>query len=102
MSGAIAFSLLFKRGPLPLCALFWKAGSREAEAALVILAEVATRFSGRLLFAAIDVATDAGLDRHFSVERVPLVLLFKDGKERGRLEAPLTGEALCRWLEGLT
>lgn len=99
VQGAMAFSLLFQKGQLPLVALFWKPGRGEGEKALAACTQLAPKLVGKASFVAVNVSSDAGLEAHFGLEKLPAVVLFLRGKEIERVAGPVDPAALCRWIE---
>ena len=60
--------------------------------------EVVTSFEG-LKFNALSVEDDKDLIESFKVEKVPCLILFKDGEEKGRCYGYQPDEILKLWLE---
>jgi thioredoxin 1 len=66
------------------------------------LKKLAQEFSGQALIVRIEDATQGGLQERYRLQRVPTLLLWKDGKEAGRIEGAAPEAALRQNLEFLT
>jgi thioredoxin len=50
-----------------------------------VLASLATEYAGRARFAAVDVDADPALAQRFDVRSMPTLVLWRDGREVGRI-----------------
>jgi thioredoxin len=65
------------------------------------LKELASEFSGKILIVRIEDVTQGGLQEQFNVNRVPSLVLWKGGRELGRIEGAAPKDALRQHLQYL-
>jgi thioredoxin-like negative regulator of GroEL len=67
-----------------------------------ILRRMAERFGNRIIFAKVDVQNNSDLARQFSVNSIPTLILFRNGKEWDRLTGVRSRSELNKLLEKLS
>ena len=67
-----------------------------------ILRRMAERFGDRIIFAKVDVQNSSDLARQFSVNSIPTLILFRNGKEWDRLTGVRSRSELNKLLEKLS
>ncbi len=65
------------------------------------LKELAADFAGKALIVRVEDVTQGNLQTRFNVTRVPILILWKDGREIGRIEGAASKEALRQHLDFL-
>jgi thioredoxin 1 len=86
---------------LPVVLAFWQRGSHASVGVQPMLDRVAKTYSGRLLVAKVDVASEPSLARRYGVTRVPTLVVVRDGKQLAQTNGVADEAALGRWLDAV-
>jgi len=57
-----------------------------------VIEELAEKFFGRISFAKVNVDDDSEISKKFSVNSIPTIILFRDGKELARFTGTLSSD----------
>jgi thioredoxin 1 len=96
-----AFERAVLGAALPVVAVFWSARETPREALNALLEGVASRYSGDLVVAKLEVADAPQARARFGVEALPEFLFLRDGKLVARAKGLPSLQALVPWIEYL-
>lgn len=71
--------------PVPVAVDFWAPWCPPCRAIAPILNELAGEYAGRLTFAKLNTDEDPRTMTQYGVQGIPTLIMFKDGREIGRL-----------------
>lgn len=66
-----------------------------------VFSEVAEKFDGKVEFAKVNIDDNSSLASKFGVMSIPTIILFKNGKEEGRITGAVSSERLEEKLNDL-
>ena len=78
---------------------FWQSRCPPCEAMDSIVKSLSEEFSGRVVFAKLNVNSNPTIARRFRVKSVPAFILFQDGKLKTRRTGAMSKKDLARWIE---
>lgn len=85
--------------PIPVIVDFYATWCGPCKAQSRILESIDPLWEGRVKICKCDVDEETELAEDFSIETIPTLLFYKDGKEIGRFSGVLEKEGLKRMLE---
>jgi thioredoxin 2 len=98
--GAATFDRFVGRSGLPVVVDFWAAWCGPCRTMAPHFEAASKTLAGRVLFAKVDTEAEPGLAQRFEVRGIPLLVLFRSGREVARQTGAM-GEAQIRaWLAG--
>ncbi len=87
---------------VPVMLVFWRRDCTTCEQLAPRLDSLARRYAGRALIAKANVTDEPGLIRRYGVDRLPAVILVKDGQEVARGIGAAPEGDWAAWLDHLT
>ncbi|MGQ9767129.1 MAG: thioredoxin family protein, partial [Anaerolineae bacterium] len=87
---------------LPVLLVFWRRECAPCEQLNTTLDRLAKAYAGRALIAKINVSDEPGATQRYGIERLPTVLLFKEGHLVARGVGAAGEPELAAWLSYLT
>ncbi len=86
----------------PVMLVFWQRDCAACAQLMPVLDRLARRYAGRSLIARINVADEPGLIRRFGIDRLPTIILFRNGQELARTVGAAAEQDWAAWLDYLT
>jgi len=90
------------RAGAPVMLVFWRRDCTACEQLAPRLESLARRYAGRALIAKANVTDEPGLARRYNLDRLPTVVLVKDGQEAARAVGAAPEGDWAAWLDYLT
>ncbi|MEH3118191.1 MAG: thioredoxin [Methylorubrum populi] len=83
----------------PVLVDFWAPWCGPCRALQPTLEEVAEMYGEELKIVKVDIESHPGLAERFGVRSIPLLALFAEGSERGRVAGALSKTRLCHFID---
>ncbi|MDQ7028954.1 MAG: thioredoxin [Ardenticatenia bacterium] len=93
-----AYERVVRRAPLPVVAVFWRRDCPPCEKLDPLLNQLAREHAGRLLVVKLNVEDAPEAAKREGIQRVPTLLLVKDGEVLARGEGTPPENVLRRWV----
>jgi thioredoxin 1 len=87
---------------LPVAMVFWRRNCGPCDALSPVLDQLAKTFAGEALLVKIDADDEQGLVTRYRVDRLPVLVLIKDGEVIATLQGAPTESSLHSWLAHLS
>jgi thioredoxin len=87
------------KSPKPILIEFWAGWSGPSRGLVPTLEAVANKYDDTLKFGRVDVDHCPVVCQKYKVEAIPLVVVFKDGRERERITGPAKQEQIEQMIE---
>lgn len=94
-----SFQRHVQHSDIPLIVDFWAAWCGPCKMMAPVFAAAAAQFRGRVRFAKVDTDAEQGLARECGIRGIPTLILFRNGREAGRMSGALDSRSLQSWIE---
>jgi thioredoxin 2 len=96
---AASFDAFLGRNDLPVLVDFWADWCRPCHAMAPAFERAAGELKTRVRFAKLDTERAQDVAARFGIRSIPTLILFRGGREAGRVSGAMDAGAIRRWLE---
>jgi thioredoxin 2 len=94
-----SFDPFIQRSDLPVLVDFWAAWCGPCRAMAPAFEQLAGELKTRVRFAKVDTEQAQGIAARFGIRSIPTMILFRGGREAGRVSGAMDARGIRAWLE---
>ena len=96
--GSQTFDRFISKNDLPVVVDFWAAWCGPCKMMAPVFSQLASGMSTQMRFAKVDTEQAQDISARFNIRSIPTMILFKNGKEVGRVSGALDQTGMQQWL----